>query len=404
VEILIEQQIYGGAGLGHLSDGKVVLSPFTIESELVSLEEIYEKNNTQTAIPHEILRRSEHRIEAPCPYYGICGGCQYQHIKYQHQLTIKREILNSQMERLAGLKHLPIEDTIPSKNSMAYRNHVQLHLDPDGHPGFQKALSHEVIPVEKCLILEETLNELLKTMAFEPSSELERVAIRDDQVGIPLVYLNGKSNNPPEFEVDFPLNVVYRGPAGEILLSGDGYNLFEIKGKSFQVSSGSFFQTNRDIAGAMVDLLLKRTPENNDVIMDLYCGAGFFSSFLAERTGKLVGIESSESACNDFAVNLDMHDHVELYQGNVEDILPELDVHPDLVVVDPPRAGIAQKAIKSLMNIQPARLVYISCDPSTLARDLKFMHNAGYMVESMVPLDMFPQTYHIETMVFLMKD
>ncbi len=307
-----------------------------------------------------------------------------------------------QLKRLGDFSNPPVENTIGFPRPFGYRNHVQFHLDGLGRPGFQKALSHEVIPIENCLILESPLNELLKTLSFDTDAGLKRVAIRDDGLGIPLLFMSGEQINPPEFEVDFPLNVVYRGPAGDMVLSGEGFNTFEILGKEFQVSAGSFFQTNRDIAAEMVKLILEKTHlEKKFTVLDCYCGVGFFSAFMAEKTSRLIGIESSEDACTDFVVNLDQYDQVELYQGNVEVVLPELDIHPDIAVIDPPRAGMAPAAIKALIKSCPAQIVYISCDPSTQARDLKTLKNAGYNLASITPLDMFPQTYHIETISFL---
>ncbi len=147
MNVLIEKQIYGGNGLGHMADGKAIMIPFTIDGELLAVRDVHEKNKSYIGSIDQIINPSEHRIEPPCPQYAICGGCQYQHIAYQHQLFLKKEILRSQMERLGGLKQVAIENTVPSEYQFAYRNHVQFHLDPDGKPGFQQARSHDVIPI-----------------------------------------------------------------------------------------------------------------------------------------------------------------------------------------------------------------------------------------------------------------
>ena len=252
--------------------------------------------------------------------------------------------------------------------------------------------------------MEEPINQLLKTIQFEPEAGIERVSVRDDGEGTPLLFLTGSSNNPPEFEVDFPLNVVYRSQAGDIVLSGGGSNQFSIRGKEFQVSAGSFFQTNNEIAEKMAEVVEQLAEiTSSSLVLDCYCGVGFFSKFLAEKAERLIGIESSEDACNDFAVNLDEFDNVELYQGTAEVILPHLDIKPDLVVVDPPRAGIAPSAMKALMKSRPNQIIYVSCDPSTLARDLKILTASGYAIDSITPVDMFPQTYHIESITNLKR-
>jgi 23S rRNA (uracil1939-C5)-methyltransferase len=404
MNLKIEQLVYKGDGLARTIDGKVVFLPFTLPEELVSVSELREKNGVFSGIPEKILSPSSKRINSQCPYFGICGGCQYQHIVYDEQLLIKRSILSEQLERFGGFQNLFIKETVPSSRQFSYRNHVQFHLDTEGKPGFQRALSHDVICIEKCLIVEDAVNELLHTLAFESETGIDRVAIRDDGNGTPVVFLTGTTNNPPEFEVDFPLNVIYRSPAGDMVLSGEGFNQFIVWEKEFQVSAGSFFQTNTEIAEKMAKIICEKAETNNQtMLLDCYCGVGFFSRFLADRVGKITGIESSEDACNDFAVNLDAYDNIELYQGNVENILPALNIHPDLVVIDPPRAGIAQPAMKALMKAKPQQIIYVSCDPSTLARDLKIMADTGYSIESITPIDMFPQTYHIESITNLKR-
>lgn len=405
MEIKIEHMVYKGDGLGRLPDGRVIFLPFTLPDEIAAFDELKERNGVLTAIPSELNNESPSRVDPKCPYFRLCGGCQYQHADYEFQLEIKKSILIEQLERFGGLKNLPVQNTIPSQTQFGYRNHVQFHLDPEGKPGFQKALSHEVIPVEKCLLVNDTINSLLSTLVFEPETGVTRVSIRDDGLGAPLMMLAGSTINPPEFEVDFPLNVVYRSDAGAMVLSGESFNQFEIYRKAFQVSAGSFFQTNSDMAAIMAKKVLAAADFPKDgIVLDAYCGVGFFSKFLAEKAGRLIGIESSEDACSDFAVNLDEFDNVELYQGNVEAILPELDIKPDLAVVDPPRAGIASPGMKALLKSTPAQIIYFSCDPSTLARDLKIMASSGYHIDSVTPLDMFPQTYHIESMSILRKE
>lgn len=404
MEVKIEQMVYKGNGMARLDDGRIIFIPFSMPGEVVSIDTPENRNGVLYAQPLIIETPSPFRVKPLCPYFGECGGCQYQHISYPEQLRIKKSILREQLDRVGGLENVQINETIPSSKEYNYRNHVQFHLDPTGRPGFQRALSHDVVAVDKCLIVEDQINDLLKTLNFDPETGVERVAIRDDGQGTPLVFLTGSMNNPPEFEVDFPLNVLYRSPAGDIPLSGEGFNQFTIGEKEFLVSAGSFFQTNSDVAEKMARIVSDAAgPGKIPTVLDCYSGVGFFSRFLADRTERLIGIESSEDACNDFAVNMDEYDNVELYQGNVEVILPQLDIHPDLAIIDPPRAGIATAGMKALMRSKPGQIIYVSCDPSTLARDLKIMDASGYAIESVTPVDMFPQTYHIESITILRR-
>ncbi len=206
----------------------------------------------------------------------------------------------------------------------------------------------------------------------------------------------------PEFSVDIPLSAVHSSPAGQIILAGDDYLVMEVAGRPFKVSAGSFFQVNTLQAEAMVQALLASLPLNpHTTLLDLYCGVGLFSAFLAPLVGRCVGVEVSESACEDYTANLDEFDNVEFYLGPVEEVLPQLDVPADVVLLDPPRAGLDRRVIDALLAIQPKTIAYVSCDPSTLARDLKRLMAGGYSLDKVTPFDLFPQTYHIESISLL---
>jgi 23S rRNA (uracil1939-C5)-methyltransferase len=396
--------VYGGSGLGRTEDEKVILMPLVLPDELVHYQDVLQKSGHLIGLPELIEDHNTNRIEPPCKYFGNCGGCNYQHSTYVYQMEFKQQIVKEQLVRIGGLLDFNIQAVVMSPKQFNYRNHAQFHIDFDGNLGFQRALSHDIVAVDFCHIVDDQINHLIASMKLDGGTGLERAAIRVDGMGDPVLMLSGKSPIPPEFEVDFPMNVLYRGPAGEICLSGTPINSFSILGKIFQVSAGSFFQINLNMAEKIVThIMLSMDLENKPTVLDLYCGVGFFSAFLADKVGKLIGIESSESACDDFSVNLDEYDHIDLYQGNVEKILPSLDIRPDIVFIDPPRSGVAPKALQAIVQAQPDQIAYISCDPTTLARDLKELVKGGYTISSLTPFDMFPQTYHIETVTILQK-
>lgn len=187
-----------------------------------------------------------------------------------------------------------------------------------------------------------------------------------------------------------------------MVLAGDDGLIFEVLEKPFRVSAGSFFQVNLEQAAAMVQYLLGRLPLGKETtLLDVYCGVGLFSAFMAPRVGRCVGIELSQSACEDYAANLDDCDNVELYIGAAEDVLPALELKADIVLVDPPRAGLERLALDAIAALAPAVLTYVSCDPSTLARDVKRLIAAGYELKEVKPFDLFPQTYHVECVAIL---
>jgi 23S rRNA (uracil1939-C5)-methyltransferase len=174
--------------------------------------------------------------------------------------------------------------------------------------------------------------------------------------------------------------------------------------RDFKVSASSFFQVNTIMAGKMVEHLLAQLPITaSSTILDLYCGVGLFSAFLAPRCKTVIGIEASESSCDDFTVNLDEFDNVELYEGNAEDVIPHLEAKPDIVLVDPPRAGLDKAVVDGILKLNPGLVAYVSCDPSTLARDAARLINGGYKLKNVTPFDLFPQTYHIESISIFEK-
>jgi 23S rRNA (uracil1939-C5)-methyltransferase len=204
---------------------------------------------------------------------------------------------------------------------------------------------------------------------------------------------------PMEFSVDLPISAVLQGPGGEIVLSGDEFTIIPVHEFPFVVSAGSFFQVNTEMAERLVDHLLDILPLTKDtLILDLYSGVGLFSVFLAPYVKELIAVESNQKASEDFLYNLSGNDNVQLYDSAVEDVLGSLDISPDIILVDPPRSGLTRKVLDQIVALNPGLIVYISCDPATLARDGSRLISQGYSLEESIPFDMFPQTFHIESL------
>jgi 23S rRNA (uracil1939-C5)-methyltransferase len=314
-------------------------------------------------------------------------------------LAAKQAILRDQIERIAGIANPPVQPIVASPGDWNYRNTVQFHLSRSGKLGFQRAESSQVIEITECHLPEAALNELWPQLDFEPLAGLERVALRVGADGDLMAVLETSGEEAPELSVEeLSVSVVLQGPDGSLVLAGDDHIIQEVNGRGFRVSAGSFFQVNIPQAEQMVKHVLDLVPDWQDkVVLDLYCGVGLFSAFLAPRVREVIGIEASPSACADFAANLDEFENVSLYMGLAGDILGGLEVQPDVVVVDPPRAGLEKYALDALVAMQPPVLVYVSCDPATLARDAKRLLAGGYRLEQVTPFDLFPQTYHIES-------
>ena len=401
-DITLESYAYGGEILGHTDDGRAIFVPFGIPGELVRVHITEEKQNYARGVITQILKASPNRIEPICKHFAVCGGCHYQHLPYAKQLEAKQSMLSEQMRRMGGFTDLPIQTIIPSPLETRYRNTVQFHLSSNGKLGYLAANSHEVIEINECHLPDTMLDSLWKKLIFDSPEGMERIELRvgtDEQM---LMTIQSESSELPEMETDLPISIVHQSPAGNLVIAGDGFTTHEVSGKTFRVSSGSFFQVNPPLTEAMVEILLEHIhPKNSMNVLDVYCGVGLFSAFLAPLVNRCVGIELTPSACQDYAFNLDTHENVELYQGKAEVILPGLAFQPDITIVDPPRAGMEKPALNAILGMKPTCIAYVSCDPTTLARDLRRIVSGGYELNLLQPIDLFPHTYHMESICIL---
>lgn len=396
---------YGGDAIAKLPDGRAVFVPFVSPGENAEITLVEERKGYARGELKKLLKSSANRIIPRCSHFGICGGCQYQHIEYTSQLEIKRKVLSDMLIRIAGVAEPAILPVVPSPASWFYRNTVQFHLTNEGRVGYQKFASHEAIAINECFLPEGVINEIWPKLQFEPSVGIDRLGFRAGKDNDVILILESQSLPSFEFELDLPISAVHLSPTGEVVLAGNDYCVIDVKERPFKVSAGSFFQVNTLMAEAMVDYLIKElSPKKGSVLFDLYCGVGLFSSFFAPLVNRIVAIEVNESACDDFTVNLDEFENVDLFIGRAETILPSLDIRPDIVILDPPRSGLDRAALKSLVALAPDKIAYVSCDPATLSRDLKGFLSAGYKIELIAPFDLFPQTYHIESITLLKRN
>ena len=398
----LEKLVYGGDALGRLSDGRAVFVPFGLPGEKVKVRFIEEKRGHVRAELVELLQPSPQRIVPKCKHFGICGGCHYQHLSYPAQLQVKTEILLDQLMRIGKIPDPPVQPIIPSPHEWYYRNHVQFHLTRDGQLGYIGAHGRGVVPISECHLPETALNKLWPSLEFEPGLGLERISLRVGLNDETMLVLKSGHTDAPELELETNLSVVHLTDEDTVVMAGDDHISIPVKDRIFRVSAASFFQVNTLMAGKMVEYLLDQLLVSPGMILlDVYCGVGLFSAFFAERTGRLVGIEASPSACEDFAANLDEFDNVELYEAPAEVVLPGLDVTPGIVILDPPRAGLDKRLLGALLARGPAMIAYVSCDPSTLGRDAARLIAGGYRLIRVTPFDLFPQTYSIESISIL---
>jgi tRNA/tmRNA/rRNA uracil-C5-methylase (TrmA/RlmC/RlmD family) len=360
VDLKIEDIAFGGKGVGR-EQGKATFVSYTIEGELVSAEIVREKKQFAEAELVEVKESSPHRVTPECPYFGQCGGCAYQHIEYEHQLTIKWQQVRNLLQRIGKLKDIPLRPIIASPKQYGYRNRITVHVQ-DGVIGFFRRDSHRLIDIERC-------------------------PISCDEVNRALTELRGR--NPRDGH----------------------YTLRASPGRRV------FSQTNDEVADALRDLILDLVPPNQDLLVDAYCGAGFFAKALLNKFERVVGIDWDR-----FAITAAKEDATEkeIYiAGDVEEELQQVKaVHPNrppvndidrgrlrsiaptTIIVDPPATGLSANVRRAILDLAPTTLVYVSCNPATLARDLKELHGK-FTIDSVTPLDMFPQTAEFEVAAYL---
>ncbi|OQY28318.1 MAG: hypothetical protein B6I38_09300 [Anaerolineaceae bacterium 4572_5.1] len=386
--------------MARLPDGRAVFIPYALPGEKVNIRLVEDKKRYARAELLEVLEPAPERISPKCPHFTKCGGCHYQHMPYPEQLKAKKATLHDQLTRLGKFQNPPIQDIVPSPAQWNYRNHIQFHLSPEGKLGFLAPRSKRVIPIQECHLPDNLLTALWPVLDLEFIPGLKRISLRSGEGDEDALLIIESSEPQPSFEfnVDIPLSALYKGPENEVLLAGDEFTILEAGGFPFVVSAGAFFQTNIAQAENMVAHLLETLPlTETTTLVDAYCGVGLFSVFLAPEVEKLIGIEANPIAAEDFMYNLAEFPQVEFYDSPVGEILPNLEDAPDVVVVDPPRGGLDSPTLDGILKLRPHTVAYISCDPSTLARDALHLTQGGYTLKQVTPFDMFPQTYHIES-------
>jgi 23S rRNA (uracil1939-C5)-methyltransferase len=342
------------------------------------------------------------RVTPRCEYFGVCGGCQLQHVAYDEQLRLKTEVVREQMRRIGHLPDVPVRPMLPSPDEWNYRNHARFSVDRAGFLGFIMRGRKRMLRIENCYIMQPPIVDVLHTL----QGEVEAASSSDADAEPP----RGRLPKLHQVAVRFGVNT------GDLLVQPDisayvpevasGQTSFEeaLCGERFRVSASSFFQVNTAQAETLVRLVREGLClQPDDVLLDAYAGVGTFAKVLAKDVVEVIAIEVAASSVADGRHNTAGMPNVRWIEGEVERVLPELDIRPTAVVLDPSRQGCAPQVLHALIEAAVPRIAYVSCDPATLARDLRVMVDGGYQVEHVQPVDLFPQTYHIENVALLSR-
>lgn len=426
--VTLKSLAHGGDSVARLADGRTAFVRLGCPGDEATVEVVEDHGRWVRASIAEIHEPSPDRIEPPCPYFGVCGGCQWQHISYERQLAEKRRILLDALTRIGHLTSPEVAETVASPDAYGYRNKIELSVaTAGGKPivGFTRAGTSDVIRVDTCLLLPgrysklpHSLSGALTFLSSRGAADILRASIRASSAGDIAVDVRTAPGPFPRAigarvlasstgARSVTRTIVRRG--AEIrdvsqveVLTGKGVWHESIAGDVYQVSSPSFFQVNTAAATLLREnAMAALAADGSTRVADLYAGVGTFTLPLARVAGEVVAVEASKYALADLRRNLDEAGlDADIVPGDAAYALADLG-HLDAALVDPPRSGLSQRAMRAIVSARIPSVVYVSCDPATLARDVATLARAGYVAGRFVPVDLFPQTYHLETVAVL---
>ncbi len=421
MEVKIEKLVYGGKGIGKI-DGKTCFVPYVLPGETVKVKIKKEKKSFVECDLEEVIEPSPDRVNPLCKYFTYCGGCDYQHIPYEKQVEIKKEILEETLLRIGKLENLKVDKVIPSLEAFRYRNRTQLKVYGE-RVGFYKRDSKEIVNIDACLLLKEDLDNgingvrnTLPFLTFQPL-EVHMYSSNQDEMLVKFIY--------PRRIKRFPLGLkhlrqfisknikgvgIYRkkpdGYTERLFTIGDIFAFEKVGDITYRVSIDSFFQVNRfQVSNLIEEVVSFLKDKRYKTVIDLYCGVGTLTLPSARFAENVIGVESNPYAVQDANHNrkLNKMKNVSFFRMESRDAIFLIDEKkPEVIVVDPPRTGLSQKLIDKInLTTSVEKVIYVSCNPSTLARDINLFKEGSFHLKSVKMIDMFPQTYHIESIVLL---
>jgi len=384
VEMRLVQLGPFGECLGYYRGNEIaVFGGIPGEKVIAQIVRLY--HNQVSARVVDVTEPSPHRITPDCPYFWPCTGCQWQHIEYPHQLKLKQLYVETTFSKFPELIGVNVAPPIPSVNQYSYRNHARFTVGPGGNIGFVNRITRRFTQINRCLLMHEKINGVLNKIQGK-CSETTQVAVR---VGVNTgdILVQPAMGNP-----DLPVSTGQKSYKEMVL------------DQTFTVASPSFFQVNTPQIETLINFLKAHlAPLADKTLVDAYSGVGTFTALLASECKRVIAVEESASAVRDAKINCDGHRNVEFYQGKTEHILGRLDDIPDILILDPPRSGCQPGTLDSINQVRPAVVAYVSCDPATMARDLAVLVREAYRIDFVQPIDLFPQTHHIECVVLLSR-
>lgn len=352
-----------GRGIGKINN-KIIFIPYSLLGETVKAKIITDKKKYSEGILIEIIKASAKRVNSLCNYYPFCGGCQLLHLDYTEQLLFKENKIRNIFNRY-GLNDVSINKIIFNDKQFNYRNKVTLHEKNDKY-GYYQEKTNDLIEIDKCLLLDDKINNIIKT-------------------------INGKNN------------IIIRSNGNEVTTDSNQKVMHTIVNKDFLVSNNSFFQVNDGVTELLYNKIVEYSnPNKNDIVLDLYCGTGTIGIFMSDYVKKVIGIEISNDAVINANENMKLNNisNIDFIRGDAGIEAKKLSINPNIIIIDPPRCGLTIETINTILDLNPQKIIYVSCDPMTLVRDLNILKEK-YNILEVTPFDMFPNTYHVECITLL---
>lgn len=390
-----------GRGIAKIND-KVIFIPNALPRETIDVDIVLEKKKYYEGTIKEIINASDKRIKPVCPYFEECGGCQFLNMNYQDSLDYKQNKVEEIMNKYLGIK-IKINNIVACDNNLYYRNKTTFQVKND--TGFFKEKTNTLIPVDKCYISDIKINDIYKAIKDNIDlTNVKQVIIRATKNTLESMVVFKTSNYIDNKKIiDILKKKVDSIYINDELIYGKGKIIENLCNKNFYISPSSFFQVNTLQAEKLYNKAIAYADiKKEDTVLDLYCGTGTIGIVASDKAKKVIGIELNKEAIKDANENKKLNNinNIEFYAGDVGKILNKNNYKPDIIIVDPPRAGLDSLALAQILNIRPKKLVYVSCDLMTLARDLKLLSN-DYDILELTPVDMFPYTAHVESVCAL---
>lgn len=390
-----------GRGIAKIND-KIIFIPNALPEETVDVDIILEKKKYYEGIIKETINASDKRIKSICPYFEECGGCQFLNMNYQDSLDYKQNKVEEIMNKYLGIK-IKINNIVACDNNLYYRNKTTFQVKND--IGFFKEKTNTLIPVDKCYISDIKINDIYKAIKDNINlTNVKQVIIRATKNTLESMVIFKTSNYIDNKKIiDILKKKVDSIYINDELIYGKGKIIEILCNKNFYISPSSFFQVNTLQAEKLYNKAIAYADiKKEDTVLDLYCGTGTIGIVASDKAKKVIGIELNKEAIKDANENKKLNNinNIEFYAGDVGKILNKNNYKPDIIIVDPPRVGLDSLALSQILNIRPKKLVYVSCDLMTLARDLKLLSN-DYDILELTPVDMFPYTAHVESVCTL---